>query len=110
MRFVKASEVAAPVIPETEREIIGRLREMLAHTTTLLISHRLSALQHADDIVVLGDGGRVVERGTHAELIKRGGVYASLYERQLLDADIAALGSAAHDDDEDNADDAGVAP
>jgi ATP-binding cassette subfamily B protein len=70
---------------------------MLEGTTTLLISHRLSALQHADDIVVLSDDGRVAERGAHAELIKRGGVYASLYERQLLDADIAALG--AHDED-----------
>jgi ATP-binding cassette subfamily B multidrug efflux pump len=70
---------------ETERRIIQRLREALSDRTTLLTSHRLSALQHATTIVVL-DNGRIVERGTHTELLARGGIYTQLYRRQLLEA------------------------
>ena len=62
-----------------------RVRDALAHATrtkaTIIIAHRLSSLMHADQIVVL-DEGRIVERGTHAELVKAGGVYADLYELQ----------------------------
>lgn len=68
---------------ETERKILHRLRETLEDTTTLLTSHRLSALQHADLIIVL-DQGRVAETGSHADLLARGGVYAQLYRKQLL--------------------------
>ena len=68
---------------ETERQILVGLRDLLAGTTTFLVSHRLSALQHADQVVVLQEG-RVVERGTPAELLARGGHYAQLYERQRL--------------------------
>ncbi len=67
---------------ETERVILEGLGGELAGRTTLLVSHRLSALQHADQVVVL-DRGRVVERGRHAELLARGGLYAELYRRQL---------------------------
>lgn len=62
-----------------------RVRDALAHATqtkaTIVIAHRLSSLMHADHIIVLDDG-QVVERGTHAELVAQGGVYADLYELQ----------------------------
>lgn len=65
----------------TERRVRDALAEATAAKATIIIAHRLSSLMHADNIVVL-DEGRVVERGTHAELVKQGGVYADLYELQ----------------------------
>ena len=57
--------------------------------TAIIISHRISTVRDADRIVVL-DGGRVVEKGTHAELVRHGGVYAELYKKQLLEEELAA--------------------
>ncbi len=70
---------------ETEREILVHLTEILEHRTALLISHRVAAVKRADQIVVL-DGGRIVERGTHQELLARGGVYSEVYQSQLDEA------------------------
>ena len=74
---------------QTESRILERLREIMARRTTILISHRVSTVQHADEILVL-DGGRVVERGTHQELLARRGEYYRLYHRQRLEEQIAA--------------------
>ncbi|MFZ3007700.1 MAG: ABC transporter ATP-binding protein [Phenylobacterium sp.] len=65
----------------TERRVRDALSEATRTKATIIIAHRLSSLMHADQIIVLDDG-RVVERGTHAELLKAGGVYADLYELQ----------------------------
>ncbi len=67
----------------TEEEILRRLREFMRDRTTLIVAHRTSTLANAERVVVLGDGG-IAEEGTHAELLSRGGIYARLYERQLL--------------------------
>jgi ATP-binding cassette subfamily B multidrug efflux pump len=67
---------------ETERTILTRLRPILAGRTSILISHRVAAVKDADQILVL-DGGRVAEAGTHAVLLASGGLYASLYREQL---------------------------
>ena len=67
---------------ETEQEILTRLRPILAGRTSILISHRVAAVKDADQILVL-DGGRVAESGTHAALLASGGLYASLYREQL---------------------------
>lgn len=76
-------DALSAVDAETETAILGGLREYMAGRTSLIISHRVSAVRDADLILVLRRG-RVVERGVHDDLIKAGGVYARLLERQLL--------------------------
>ena len=68
----------------TEEAILRELRSVMKGRTTVIISHRISAVRDADRILVL-DHGRVVEEGTHAELIAKGGVYNQLHEEQLLE-------------------------
>jgi ATP-binding cassette subfamily B protein len=73
----------------TEEEILSRLRDVMRQRTSLIVSHRVSTIRHADQILVL-DRGRIVERGTHDELIRGGGLYAELHKKQLLEEELAA--------------------
>ena len=73
----------------TEEKILGGLRDVRQNRTTLIVSHRISTVRDADLICVLEDG-KIIERGTHDELIAFGGEYADLYERQLLEEELAA--------------------
>jgi ATP-binding cassette subfamily B protein len=73
----------------TERRVLEALAPYTARRTTLIIAHRVSALQHADEILVL-DHGRVVERGDHAALMALDGEYAALYRRQQLEERLEA--------------------
>jgi len=73
----------------TEERILRNLTGVREGRTTLIVSHRISTIKDADLICVL-DSGRIIERGTHDELLAHGGEYAALYERQLLEEEIEA--------------------
>ena len=81
-------EATSALDTESERYIQQGLEELIRGRTTLVIAHRLSTVQNADLIVVI-QGGRVVEQGNNTELLARGGVYASLHRLQFRDADAA---------------------
>jgi ATP-binding cassette, subfamily B, heavy metal transporter len=74
-------EATSALDSHTEKEIQDALDRVARNRTTLVIAHRLSTIVHADNIIVL-ERGRLVEQGTHAELIAKGGLYASLWNRQ----------------------------
>jgi ATP-binding cassette, subfamily B, multidrug efflux pump len=81
-RVLILDDSLSSVDAETERIILDRLAAVMHGRTSVLISHRVAAVKNADQIVVLDDG-RIVERGSHAELLERGGLYAELYRTQL---------------------------
>jgi ATP-binding cassette subfamily B protein len=88
-RILILDDALSAVDTYTEEEILARLRGVMRERTSIIISHRISTVRDADQIIVL-DGGRLVERGNHQELIARGGVYAELYKKQLLEEELAA--------------------
>ena len=88
-RILVLDDALSAVDTYTEDEILARLRGVMAQRTSLIIAHRVSTVRHADQIFVL-DGGRIVERGRHEELVTREGLYASLYRKQLLEEELEA--------------------
>ncbi len=86
-RILILDDALSSVDTGTEEKILQELSGVAAGRTTLLISHRVSTVQNADEIVVLRDG-EIVERGTHGELLANEGYYAELYRRQLIEEEL----------------------
>ena len=87
-RILILDDALANVDTYTEEQILAGLGRAMAGRTTVLIAHRVSTIRNADQIAVML-GGRVTELGTHDELLAKGGYYASLYEKQMLEEEIA---------------------
>jgi ATP-binding cassette subfamily B protein len=86
-RILILDDSLSAVDTQTEERVLSRLRGIMAGRTTILISHRTSTVQDADQIVVLRDG-QIIERGKHEDLLARGGYYADLYQKQLLEEEL----------------------
>ncbi len=82
--IVVLDEATAHLDSESEAAVQRALRETLSGRTSLVIAHRLSTVREADELLVI-DGGRVVERGSHASLLAENGLYAELYRTQFAD-------------------------
>lgn len=89
-RILVLDDALASVDTQTEDKILNHLREVMQGRTTIFISHRVSTVRSADRIAVL-HGGRIVEIGTHEELLSLNGYYSDLYNKQLLEEELAEV-------------------
>jgi len=89
-RILILDDALSSVDTHTEDKILNHLREIMQDRTTIFISHRVSTVRNADRIAVL-HAGRIVELGTHEELIARNGYYSDLYNKQLLEEELAEV-------------------
>ena len=89
-RILILDDALSSVDTHTEDKILNHLREIMRGRTTIFISHRVSTVRNADCIAVLHQG-RIVELGTHDQLIARNGYYTDLYEKQLLEEELAEV-------------------
>ena len=88
-RILILDDALSAVDTYTEEEILQQLRGVMRERTSIIVSHRISTVRDADQILVL-DHGRIVERGEHDALVAQDGVYAALYRKQLLEEELAA--------------------
>ena len=86
-RILVLDDAFSSVDTYTEEIILNRLREVMRGRTTILISHRVSTIRGADQIIVL-ENGEIAERGTHQELLDRGVYYPELHRKQLLEEEL----------------------
>jgi ATP-binding cassette, subfamily B, multidrug efflux pump len=89
-RILVLDDALSSVDTNTEDKILNYLRELMQGRTTIFISHRVSTVRNADRIAVL-HGGRIVEYGTHDELLEKNGYYTDLYNKQLLEEELAEV-------------------
>jgi len=86
-RILILDDALSAVDTYTEEEILSRLRDVMRQRTSIIVSHRISTVRDADQILVL-DEGRIAERGTHDTLLRRNGLYAQLHKKQLLEEEL----------------------
>jgi ATP-binding cassette subfamily B protein len=86
-RILILDDALSAVDTYTEAEILRRMRGVMHDRTSIVVAHRISTVKDADEILVL-DGGRIVERGSHRDLLEHGGLYAQMYRRQLLEEEL----------------------
>jgi ATP-binding cassette subfamily B protein len=86
-RVLILDDALSAVDTYTEAEILKRLRGVMRERTSIIVAHRISTVKDADEILVL-DEGTIAERGTHRDLLERGGRYAAMYRRQLLEEEL----------------------
>jgi ATP-binding cassette subfamily B protein len=89
-RILLLDDCLSAVDADTEERILGNLRRVFVGRTVLVVSHRISAVRAADEIIVL-ERGRIAERGRHADLMSERGVYADIARRQQLEEELAAV-------------------
>jgi ATP-binding cassette subfamily B protein len=89
-RILVLDDALSSVDTATEERILGELSTLMRERTTILISHRVSTIRNAQIIFVI-EHGELVDQGTHAELLERGGYYADLYQKQLLEEELEAI-------------------
>ncbi len=89
-RILILDDALASVDTYTEEQILSELQRLMQGRTTIFISHRISTVRHADRVAVLV-AGRIVEMGSHDELMAKGGYYADLFQRQLLEEELAVV-------------------
>ena len=88
--FLILDDCLSSVDAETEDQILKRLKSVFKEKSCVIISHRISAVKEADEILVL-DEGRIIERGAHKELVLKGGVYADLYRQQQISEELEQI-------------------
>ncbi len=89
-RILILDDALSAVDTQTEAEIVSGLKRFTSGLTTIIVSHRISSVQHADRIYVL-DEGQIAESGTHSELLARRGVYAEIYHLQLISDELESM-------------------